>query len=75
VITDKQLAQAIGLPINCITPRRGELVECGCVEKFCHEEQENHRMAILWRAKKDNIKYKKIHKTNAERQKRLTSYK
>jgi DNA-binding MarR family transcriptional regulator len=31
--TDQDLAMHLGWPINCVTPRRGELVEAGLVER------------------------------------------
>lgn len=48
--TDKMISVALGWPINCITPRRGELVEMGLVE-FSHEalDPDTQRTVIVWK--------------------------
>lgn len=46
-MTDKQIAETLGWPINEITPRRGELVKMGLVRKAGVIKQDG-RSAILW---------------------------
>lgn len=48
--TDKQISVALGWPINCITPRRGELVEMGLVD-YSHEslDPDTQRSVIVWK--------------------------
>lgn len=45
--TDKEIANHTGLPINCITGRRGELVAMGKVVER-GEVIQNGRRAITW---------------------------
>jgi predicted transcriptional regulator len=45
--TDKELATFMDKPINTITPRRGELVKMGLLQKFGKKKQDG-RTAILW---------------------------
>ena len=49
-LTDRMIVQRTGLPINCVTPRRGELVKKGFVEEsekaLCPIGQ---KMSIFWR--------------------------
>lgn len=48
--TDKQISTALGWPINCITPRRGELVEMGLAE-YSHEmlDSDTQRTVTVWK--------------------------
>lgn len=48
--TDKELAKFMGWEINSITPRRGELVKKGLLQKAGTVIQ-NGRPAILWEVK------------------------
>lgn len=46
--TDRELSDYTSLPINQITPRRGELVADGYVVKRGETLQENGHRATLW---------------------------
>ena len=46
--TDKELAQHMQWPINCVTPRRLELQRMGVVEEAAVVKR-NGRNATLWR--------------------------
>lgn len=48
-LTDLEIAYATGLPINCVTPRRGELVKLGIVEFAGYDYGKRKR--CLWRIK------------------------
>lgn len=49
---DKQIAGVLGWPINRVTPRRGELVEFGYVEKVgTQKDKVTNRMVNYWKAK------------------------
>lgn len=50
VATDKELACFLQWPINCVTPRRNELVKMGQVFEGGKVMQEE-RLAILWTVK------------------------
>ena len=47
-ITDKDISRLTGLDINCVTPRRGELVTAGLVESNGKIRQVNGRLAQVW---------------------------
>jgi predicted transcriptional regulator len=40
-ISDKQISRLTGLPINCVTPRRGELEKMGVIKSRCVIGREN----------------------------------
>jgi len=46
--TDKQLASHLGWPINCVTPRRLELVRKDLVIERGVVRQKNGKKATLW---------------------------
>jgi len=48
--SDKELATRLGWPINCVTPRRGELVRVGLVERVGFA-WDNGRRCIVWGTK------------------------
>jgi prophage DNA circulation protein len=52
-MTDREIAKAMHWSINCVTPRRGELVELGLVvnvgTKF---DVETKRRVVAWKAEK-----------------------
>jgi predicted ArsR family transcriptional regulator len=49
-MTDQQLAAHLGWPINCVTPRRGELVEAGLVARSRVEKSPlTMRPVSVWR--------------------------
>ena len=47
VATDKQLAKFLQWPINCVTPRRGELVKLGRVKELGTVDQDG-RSVMVW---------------------------
>jgi hypothetical protein len=49
VATDQQLAMRLGWPINCVTPRRGELVELGVVVRADLRKGPTGRLVSVWR--------------------------
>lgn len=50
-LSDKQIAAALKWPINCVTPRRGELVEMGLVESAGHRfDSGTNRHEYVWEA-------------------------
>lgn len=48
--TDLELSQITGLPINCVTPRRGELEAMGLIVAVGKKRQVNGKVAYMWRA-------------------------
>ncbi len=46
--TDLEISKLIKLPINCVTPRRGELVELGLIIQKGLKIQPSGKMAIIW---------------------------
>ncbi len=46
-VSDKQLAKWLGWPINCVTPRRNELVKLGRVRE-CDVVIQDKRRVYLW---------------------------
>jgi predicted transcriptional regulator len=46
--TDKQLADFMNWEINCITPRRGELVKKGLIRDSGKVDMSKGRPATLW---------------------------
>ncbi len=53
--TDKQIAEAIGMEINRITPRRNELVAMGLVVEHDRVKNEYNRLAIRWKQKSEDV--------------------
>lgn len=51
-LTDKEVAAILKRPINCITPRRGELAAKGYVIEAGETVNPNGRRATLWEAAK-----------------------
>lgn len=49
-ITNKQVSAVVGLPINCVTPRMGELVKLGKVKKVGVVCANNGKAQIEWGA-------------------------
>jgi predicted ArsR family transcriptional regulator len=47
-MTNKQIADRLELPINCVTPRTNELVKFNLVEVKERVKQNNGRSAIVW---------------------------
>ncbi len=47
--SDQDIAAYLGWPINCITPRRGELVDAGCVIKGGDKRAETGRRVSWWK--------------------------
>ena len=47
VVSDKSLANVLNWPINCVTPRRGELVKAGVVVEV-GVALENGRKVLVW---------------------------
>lgn len=47
ISTDKHLAKFLQWPINCVTPRRGELVKLGLVKEMGKVVQ-NGRLVMVW---------------------------
>lgn len=45
--TDKEVSEYLGWPINCVTPRRGELYKLGKI-KVCGTTEGRKR--LLWKA-------------------------
>jgi len=52
--TDRQLAKYLGKEINCITPRRGELVEMKLVGEEGLVMQDTGRKAMAWSVREPN---------------------
>jgi hypothetical protein len=53
---DKQLSMLTGLPINVVTPRRGELVKMGLVvEAFKDKCPSTGRLSTFWRANRKEM--------------------
>jgi len=52
-IPDKKIVEALGWPVNCVTPRRGELVNIGLIEEagvdFFPDHNGKMRANTLWR--------------------------
>lgn len=48
IVTDKEIAAIILLPINQVTPRRGELVKLGLIEQRGNKIQPNNHQAKVW---------------------------
>ena len=46
--TDNQIAKYLGWPINRVTPRRGELVECGLVVLDRKDKDPNSGRTVSW---------------------------
>lgn len=51
-LTNKEIAEKLGWPINTVTPRTNELVKMGWVEAD-GKRQINGRMAIVWNEVKE----------------------
>jgi len=47
--TDEEIRHRLGWKINCVTPRRGELVKLGQVEECGKKLGPTGRSAIVWR--------------------------
>jgi hypothetical protein len=47
--SDQELAIQLGWPINCVTPRRGELVELGVVVRADVRKNALGRLVSFWR--------------------------
>lgn len=48
-ITDRQISMILNWPINTVTPRRGELVKLGVIQKCgCTLNEKTHRPELLW---------------------------
>ena len=50
-LTNKEIASICKLPINCVTPRTGELVKASLVECKGKKVQSNGRRAMVWGVK------------------------
>ncbi len=50
IATDKQVAKSLQWPINCLTPRRLELVKAGLVEEVGVTNIDG-RKQIIWKVK------------------------
>lgn len=46
--TDSMIVEFLNWPINCVTPRRNELVKKGKVKKAFIGESQNGRSAVWW---------------------------
>lgn len=47
--TDKVISAFLNWPINTVTPRRGELVKLGVIDKCgCIMNEQTHRPELLW---------------------------
>lgn len=46
---DQEISKKLGMPINCITPRRGELVERRLIVRARIKEGPNGRLVSVWR--------------------------
>ena len=57
-VTDKDIAEMLSLSINCVTPRRGELVDMGLVYCSGTVKQLNGRSARVWRLVKREVNNK-----------------
>jgi hypothetical protein len=51
-LTDAQIGLYLHLPINCVTPRRGELAGKGLIEKIGIKVSFGVHSAHIWRVKK-----------------------
>lgn len=47
--SDLEISGTLGWPINCVTPRRGELVEIGLVVKAREKVGPSGRLCGVWR--------------------------
>ena len=47
-MTDQQMSIALGMPINTLTPRRGELANEGSIVKVGEGKTLSGRRAVLW---------------------------
>ena len=47
--SDQDLAMRLGWPINCVTPRRGELVELGVIVRADVRKGPTGRPVSVWR--------------------------
>ena len=48
ILTNKEISNILGLPINQVTPRTNELVKAGLVAEGSPVLQDNGRRAIQW---------------------------
>ena len=49
ITTDKQISKTLNWPINTVTPRRGELVKLGLIQKCgATMNTQTHRPELLW---------------------------
>ena len=49
--SDRAISDGMGIPINCVTPRRGELVEMGMVEFHGYGTDPNtNKKVMIWKA-------------------------
>ena len=48
-MTDQEIGFRLGWPINCVTPRRGELVELGLVVRARTRTGPSMRQVSVWR--------------------------
>lgn len=53
--SDVEIAEHLGWPINCVTGRRGELVERNLVVRARLKEGPSGRMVGVWRPKKQQL--------------------
>ena len=50
-ITDRKIAEALRLPINCVTARRNELAKQGFIaQDGCEHDEITNRMVMKWRS-------------------------
>ena len=47
-LTNKEVSEFCGLPINCVTPRTNELYKAGLIMCNGKKVQKNGRKAMLW---------------------------
>ena len=55
-ITDKDISRLLELDINCVTPRRGELVDLKLVENTGRMQQVNGRTAKVWAVVQERLR-------------------
>lgn len=53
--SDTEIAEELGWPINCVTGRRGELVDAGLVVRARLKEGPSGRLVSVWRPKKSQL--------------------
>lgn len=53
--TNRMVSEFSNIPINVVTPRMGELLRKGLVDKAYTNFDRNGRKAIFWRTNKDEV--------------------